>query len=458
MCFPRPLKVEQRDRVAAFGEAIRATYPILGQEQTHGRLEASDGLATTQPQTVWWFEDDERRWRVSLTPEFLALDTTAYTSRSDFISRLRDVVLALEQHVGPKHVERLRVRYFDQIVGDTRHEIEKLVRPEVRGIAGTAASVHALHTLTESMFALEGAYLVTRWGQISAEADVDAAAIELTSQTSWVFDLDMCSAEAFPFSVDRVVADARRFAEHIYTVWRWAITDAYLKHNRGRPCWRGNSRVAEVLSWLESPHPAGASAECSARAFLLGWTLVEPKTFTAPTCLRRALYPPKYVAAEATVTREEHASTALAELRRLSGLTWEQLAQLFQVTRRSLHFWASGKAMTSANEVRLRTLLATIRQIDRGSASANRALLMADRGTGHTAFEMLVNGEYDHVLAFLGPGNVSPRVHPPRPAQEVVAARAPRPPEALVGALQDRVHSEKAGKVTARPIHVSRKK
>ena len=36
------------------------------------------------------------------------------------------------------------------------------------------------------------------------------------------------------------------------------------------------------------------------------------------------------------------AGTAIGELRRLSGLTWDQLARLFNVSRRSLHFWASG--------------------------------------------------------------------------------------------------------------------
>ena len=36
---------------------------------------------------------------------------------------------------------------------------------------------------------------------------------------------------------------------------------------------------------------------------------------------------------------------AIGELRRLSGLTWDQLARLFNLSRRSLHFWASGKPM-----------------------------------------------------------------------------------------------------------------
>ena len=37
----------------------------------------------------------------------------------------------------------------------------------------------------------------------------------------------------------------------------------------------------------------------------------------------------------------------IAELRSLSGLTWEQTARLLGVTRRSVHFWASGEVLWS---------------------------------------------------------------------------------------------------------------
>ena len=52
-------------------------------------------------------------------------------------------------------------------------------------------------------------------------------------------------------------------------------------------------------------------------------------------------------------------SSAIMELRRLSGLTWEQIATLFNVARRSLHFWASGKPVNAPNEERLRRVLTT---------------------------------------------------------------------------------------------------
>jgi DNA-binding XRE family transcriptional regulator len=59
---------------------------------------------------------------------------------------------------------------------------------------------------------------------------------------------------------------------------------------------------------------------------------------------------------------------ALNELRKLSALTWEQLAKLFNVSRRSLHFWASDQPLSRFNEENLNRLLGTIRYINRGTA------------------------------------------------------------------------------------------
>ncbi len=132
-------------------------------------------------------------------------------------------------------------------------------------------------------------------------------------------------------------------------------------------------------------------------------------------------------------------SSAIMELRRLSGLTWEQLATLFNVARRSLHFWASGKPVNAPNEERLRRVLAVVRKADRGFASKNRAMLLEDRD-GVVPFDLLAHGEYETFIELVGtgPGRRELKLAPLSP--EALEARKPQPPEELVGALQDRVH------------------
>lgn len=144
---------------------------------------------------------------------------------------------------------------------------------------------------------------------------------------------------------------------------------------------------------------------------------------------------------------------AIGELRRLSGLTWEQLAELFGVSRRALHFWASGRPMASHNAEHLRRSLAVVRMLDRGSAAENRALLLGYANNGVRAAEMLANGEYEQVIELLGPGR-GHRVAPPKLSAAARATRAPRPPAELVDARQDSIRSEVGAARAAKSVKV----
>lgn len=138
----------------------------------------------------------------------------------------------------------------------------------------------------------------------------------------------------------------------------------------------------------------------------------------------------------------QSSGSAIMELRRLSGLTWEQLARLFGVVPRSLHFWVSGKPLTPAHEERVNRLLATMHKLDRGSARENRALLLGVRDDGMLPFDLLVAEQYEQVLTLLGLGQALVRPKLAALSEEARRARQPLPPEELVGALQDRPHKD----------------
>jgi len=141
------------------------------------------------------------------------------------------------------------------------------------------------------------------------------------------------------------------------------------------------------------------------------------------------------------------------KLRRLSGLTWDQLAQLFNVSRRSLHFWASGQPLSRFNEENLNRLLGTIQYIDRGSASLNRSLLLKLNSDGRPFLDLLALGKHEEVKQILGAGNaaVKPQLLPL--SEEASRSRMPPNPADLVDALSDNIHRE-VGK--ARPARAAR--
>ena len=133
---------------------------------------------------------------------------------------------------------------------------------------------------------------------------------------------------------------------------------------------------------------------------------------------------------------------AINELRKTSGLTWEQVAKLFNVSRRSIHFWASGQPLASDNEEKLNRLLGVIRYIDRGSASLNRKLLLKPNADGELPLDQLISGEYDKVRENLGRGNPPKRPQLRPLSEEESELRRPLPPEILIDALQDSIHHD----------------
>lgn len=186
-----------------------------------------------------------------------------------------------------------------------------------------------------------------------------------------------------------------------------------------------------------------------------GLSGTSPALSLQPTCQLSPLTLERTSSGEAVRTTAS-SGAAIAELRRLTGLTWDQLARLFKVSRRAVHFWASGKPMTAANEEHLHRLLAVIRRIDRGSASANRSAIFAERN-GEMAVDLLARGHYDEVLLILGE-QLTSRRSPTKPPTALLAERAPLPPELLVAALNDRVLPTSGRLLSAQPLRIPRRK
>ena len=144
---------------------------------------------------------------------------------------------------------------------------------------------------------------------------------------------------------------------------------------------------------------------------------------------------------------------ALSELRRLSGLTWEQLAKLFNVSRRSLHFWDSGQPLSHFNEEHLNRLLGTIRYVDQGSASLNRSLLLRPDGNGNPLLDLLIAGKYEEFKKVVGAGNAPQKVELGALSEEERRMRMPLPPDVLANPLSD-VSYRQTGKT--KPARVAR--
>ena len=152
----------------------------------------------------------------------------------------------------------------------------------------------------------------------------------------------------------------------------------------------------------------------------------------------------------ATDSATKSSAAIISELRRISGLTWDQLGTLFDVSRRAVHFWASGKPLNITNERRLRRVLAVVRAADRGHARANKTALLESRN-GTSPFDLLVAQRFHEARNALGPGKG--RARPlPRLSREARDARRPLPPADLVDATSERIHHDTGRARAARTV------
>jgi len=233
--FPVIASIENREFVGSFQEAIRGEYPVLRPEKAQALILGPDGPVAIRPSTVWRFSETRGPWRVSLSPEFIALEAVTYSSREDFLSRLERVLEALRRNIDPKVADRIGVRYIDRVTGANLISLPSLIRSEVASVIGTEFSSHAQLAITESLFTLpDGAgELKGRWGLLPANATVDPAAIDPIGEPSWILDLDAFMAQTRDFDVAALVTQARSFAERIYSFFRWAVTREFLTRYGG---------------------------------------------------------------------------------------------------------------------------------------------------------------------------------------------------------------------------------
>jgi uncharacterized protein (TIGR04255 family) len=234
--FPVNLSIDQKDNVGLFQQAMRDEYPILRQEQASSLAITPQGMIQ-QPssQIIWIFMDEAENWQIVLTPTALTLDTSRYSSRSDLIRRWEAILTAFNQFFSPQFTERFGLRYIDRLVGQDLTDVSLLLEPNVVGLLGGDFGSHVHQAMTETLFSLHPDYehLLARWGKIAAGMTFDPAAILPIPEPSWILDLDMSRTERQNFNIESLVEEAQRFSERIYTFFRWAVTEEFLRRFGG---------------------------------------------------------------------------------------------------------------------------------------------------------------------------------------------------------------------------------
>lgn len=230
--FPTILKIEQRESIIPFQELIRERYPLFVQETNEQiRVEIGPAGQTMRPEVtnVWRFLDLKQEWRISLTPDAVALETPRYTSRDDFLLRWLDILAAVARVFEPAPAQRIGMRFIDQVTGEPLERIDTLVRSDAVGMAMPLLRGQVRHTMSEAALGVEEGEMMMRWGILPANATIDPAVLPAIPQTSWILDIDVWSAEPRNFAQDIFGPSFRALAERAYSVFRFMTTESFLR-------------------------------------------------------------------------------------------------------------------------------------------------------------------------------------------------------------------------------------
>ncbi len=131
---------------------------------------------------------------------------------------------------------------------------------------------------------------------------------------------------------------------------------------------------------------------------------------------------------------------AVLEIRRRSGLTWDELSEIFDVSRRSVHHWANGKRISAGNERVIYRTLEAIDHLDEGNQVKTRARLLDVGISGLSPFNMLVSHKFEQVTDLIqGAAKLARHSLPLSP--ESLEARRPAVPISLLSANPGRFKS-----------------
>lgn len=129
--------------------------------------------------------------------------------------------------------------------------------------------------------------------------------------------------------------------------------------------------------------------------------------------LRKQLFESSSASAASTVSVtvqpvDQSPAELVQEFKRLSGLTWAQVASVFGVSSLPPFDWAFGKPVNAKNHEKLVSAVEVLRYIDRGASEDNRNLLLSEAVSGQTYLKLLKSAQFEIVRKIAGNGEGRP--------------------------------------------------
>jgi uncharacterized protein (TIGR04255 family) len=236
--FDRRLRVGEAPTALAFHEDLggpsgryQQLDEIEGQQLVISAGPGVEQTSQSRKTSGWKFSSENGEWIVTLMPDHVALETTAYTTwDDDFGPRLSEVVKATAKHIEPTMEQRLGLRYVDRISElklTSIREWSDYIAPELLGLVLHPAIGPEIVNLGQQL-------LIGVDDQVQAGVRHGPVVDAESDYVDYLLDYDLFRQGGRPFEVESVLKTVSQLNRYALQLFHASATEKLLEFLRGQ--------------------------------------------------------------------------------------------------------------------------------------------------------------------------------------------------------------------------------
>jgi uncharacterized protein (TIGR04255 family) len=226
--FPPIYSLLSEAGIAGFQEAIRNLYPKTN-KSVDAQVQMSDQqMSVMQSAPTFQFQSEDGAWTVSLSADFVALETPSYSHFGDFNARLTSILAALSRTVRPAATTRIGLRKVNRLLHpevDRPSAWEGLLKPELLGlVAARDLPTPVQFAYAEIRFQDEDNVMVVRHG------------VDQTAERAYLIDVDYFTERPYSLDEPKLAFDLlRHYSDGITSFFHWCLEPSMYEYLQPRP-------------------------------------------------------------------------------------------------------------------------------------------------------------------------------------------------------------------------------
>lgn len=231
--FPGLAILRNESVTSALASQLGPEYPVLEEQRGMNVLLTQGGL-TQQPteQRIWGLRSRDEMWKLTISENFLALETTQYSTRDEFADRFDRAMQEFFNVVDPPYFERLGIRYIDRVdeAALINGDLKNMIRDEMVGGMGAdlPPGVELRHSLSDILFVGEDRSVQVRCGILPAHVTLFGLEVPAVDRATWILDIDSYVEQKMVASSSEMTARLRVLADGAYRMFRWVVNSDFL--------------------------------------------------------------------------------------------------------------------------------------------------------------------------------------------------------------------------------------